>query len=91
MRAPTTLFRLPESTKSCSQALLAAFSILSVLVTLYRLPSEPPRPFKPGPRILTAGIWTVHFGIDNIGRDSQRGIRDVIKYVSSEGCWLGVK
>ena len=74
-------FSLPESTGSYYRTILAAFSILSVLVTLYRLPSEFPRPFKPGPRILTAGIWTLHFGIDNVGRDSQRGVRDVIRYI----------
>lgn len=56
-------------------------SVLSVLGTLYRWPSAPPRPFVPGPRILNAGIWTLHFGIDNEGRDSQRGVKTVIEYV----------
>jgi len=28
--------------------------------------------------MLTAGIWTVHFGIDNEGRDSQRRMRDLV-------------
>jgi hypothetical protein len=62
-------------------ALLASISITAFLVTLYRLPNEFSRPFKPGPRMLTAGIWTLHFGFDNEGRDSQRGVRDLIKCV----------
>ncbi|THH00526.1 hypothetical protein EW145_g7066 [Phellinidium pouzarii] len=33
----------------------------------------------PGPRIIRAGIWTVHFGIDNEGRDSQRAMSTLIK------------
>ncbi|GLB40582.1 putative frag1/DRAM/Sfk1 family protein [Lyophyllum shimeji] len=62
-----------------AKLLLAVVSVLSVLGTLYRWPSTPPRPFQPGPRIFNAGIWTVHFGIDNEGRDSQRGMTDLIR------------
>ncbi|KAF9466466.1 Frag1/DRAM/Sfk1 family-domain-containing protein [Collybia nuda] len=61
-----------------SKSLLSIISVLSVLGTLYRWPSAP-RPFVPGPRILNAGIWTLHFGIDNEGRDSQRGVKTVIE------------
>ncbi|KAJ7127156.1 Frag1/DRAM/Sfk1 family-domain-containing protein [Mycena epipterygia] len=64
---------------SYSRATLACFSIASLLVTMYRTPTGFPQPFKPGPRILTAGIWTVHFGMTNDGRDSQRLIRDVVR------------
>ncbi|CAK5268576.1 unnamed protein product [Mycena citricolor] len=67
------------SNTGLSRAVLALFAIASLLVTLYRTPSEFPRPFKPGPRILTAGIWTLHFGMDNEGRDSQRLVRDVVR------------
>ncbi|KAF5359583.1 hypothetical protein D9756_003165 [Leucocoprinus leucothites] len=59
--------------------LLSLMSISSGLVALYRLPSSPPHPFKPGPRIIQAGIWTVHFGFDNEGHDSQRGIRNLVR------------
>lgn len=54
-------------------------SVISGVVTVYRLPSSPPQPFKPGPRIIRAGIWTVHFGFDNEGHDSQRGIRNLVR------------
>lgn len=64
---------------SYTRGILVIFSVLSVLVSLYRLPKALPVPFKPGPRMLTAGIWTLHFGIDNIGQDSQRGVRDLVR------------
>ncbi|KAH9943702.1 Frag1/DRAM/Sfk1 family-domain-containing protein [Amylocystis lapponica] len=71
--------RLPGSTGTFAKNTLAVFSVLSLLVTLYRSPVVPPAPHRPGARLLRAGIWTVHFGIDNEGRDSQRRMRDLIK------------
>jgi hypothetical protein len=76
-----TTYSLTRSSASFSKTLLALVSILSVLGTIYRWPSSPPQPFKPGPRVLNAGIWTLHFGIDNTGRDSQRGVTDLIRCV----------
>ncbi|TBU27075.1 Frag1/DRAM/Sfk1 family-domain-containing protein [Dichomitus squalens] len=61
------------------QYALALLSALSLLATLYHIPTVVPTPHRPGPRIVRAGIWTVHFGIDNRGRDSQRLMRDLIK------------
>jgi len=57
---------------------LTLISVFGLIATLYRLPDSP-KPFRPGPRILRAGIWTLHFGIDNAGRDSQRRVRNVIR------------
>lgn len=69
---------------SFSRILLALICISSVLVSLYRWPSTSPRPHHPGARIVTAGIWTLHFGIDNEGRDSQRRVRDLIRCVEPD-------
>jgi hypothetical protein len=71
--------QLPAKTRSYSYVTLAVISTLSVLATLYRLPVTAPQPWRPGPRIFRAGIWTVHFGIDNEGRDSQRRMMRLIK------------
>lgn len=78
--AKSTSLTLPNSTSaSLSKTVLALISVLSVLGTLYRIPlGTPPTPYKPGPRIVNMGIWTVHFGIDNEGRESQRGITRVL-------------
>ncbi|KAG6805537.1 hypothetical protein H0H92_015033, partial [Tricholoma furcatifolium] len=73
-----TVVDINRKTASFGKALLAIVSILSVLGTLYRWPAVAPRPWKSGPRIFNAGIWTVHFGIDNVGRDSQRGMTDLL-------------
>ncbi|PIL29869.1 hypothetical protein GSI_08076 [Ganoderma sinense ZZ0214-1] len=70
---------LPKRAQYTVQYALAVFSALSLLATLYHTPIVVPKPHRPGPRIVRAGIWTVHFGIDNRGRDSQRLMRDLIK------------
>lgn len=58
---------------------LSVIAVLAGLVSLYRSPFHVIRPFRPGPRIIRAGIWTVHFGMDNEGRDSQRAMQDLIR------------
>ena len=57
---------------------LFLITIASLLVTIYRWP-PPPTPLKSGRKIVNAGIWTVHFGVDNAGRDSQRRMMDLIR------------
>ncbi|KAF9007648.1 Frag1/DRAM/Sfk1 family-domain-containing protein [Cyathus striatus] len=64
-------YRLHSAPPTANQARL--------LVSVYRLPSTAPKPYKPGPRVINAGIWTIHFGFDNIGHDSQRGVRNLVK------------
>ena len=75
---------LPRRTQYTIQYTLALLTVVSLLVTLYRTPSVVPKPHRPGSRIVRTGIWTVHFGIDNEGRDSQRAIRDLIRCVTRE-------
>lgn len=78
-----TAFSVPLSggVKRKISTALAILSVASLLVSMYRMPSASPHPHRPGPRIVRAGIWTVHFGIDNEGYDSQRRIRDLVRYV----------
>jgi len=77
---------ISQAAASFSKTLLAVLSVLSVLGTLYRLPSSAPVPFKQGPRVFNAGIWTLHFGIDNEGRDSQRSAAQLIRYGYLHDC-----
>ncbi|EJD06496.1 uncharacterized protein FOMMEDRAFT_75480 [Fomitiporia mediterranea MF3/22] len=58
---------------------LCVMAAVSGLVTSYRMPVNPPQPHRPGHRMVRAGIWTVHFGLDNEGRDSQRLMRDLVR------------
>ncbi|KAG7089727.1 hypothetical protein E1B28_011382 [Marasmius oreades] len=75
----TTLPSLSSTVASFSRAVLACISVLAILSTLYHFPSKPTTPHRAGHRMLRAGIWTVHFGIDDEGRDSQRRMRDLLK------------
>jgi hypothetical protein len=43
---------------------LAVCLLLGVLVVVHRRPSSKPLPYHPDARLITAGIWTVHFGMD---------------------------
>lgn len=79
---PNSCHHIPNSARTQIPAILCLLSLVSVLVTLIRWPAVGPRPFKAGTRVFNAGIWTIHFGIDNAGHDSQRRIRDVIRCVA---------
>ncbi|KAI0648890.1 Frag1/DRAM/Sfk1 family-domain-containing protein [Trametes meyenii] len=74
-------FNLPSGAHYKTQYTLALLTALSLLSTLWRAswPGVTPTPHHEAARIVRAGIWTVHFGIDNEGRDSQRRMRDLIK------------
>jgi hypothetical protein len=76
--APSSILYISNPTGIFARHLLTLFALSAVLTTIYRWPPIGPRPYKSGTRIFNAGIWTVHFGIDNIGYDSQRLIRDLI-------------
>ncbi|KAI0350036.1 hypothetical protein OH77DRAFT_1431428 [Trametes cingulata] len=79
--SPTSASRLPNGAHYKTQYTLALLSALSLLATVWRVswPAVVPVPHREAARIVRAGIWTVHFGIDNEGRDSQRRMRDLIK------------
>ncbi|KAI6103869.1 Frag1/DRAM/Sfk1 family-domain-containing protein [Pisolithus croceorrhizus] len=77
--------RSSRATAVYTVAFLAVLSLSSVLVTIFHWPVIGPTPYKPGTGVLNAGIWTVHFGFDNTGRDSQRRIRDVIRWLDVVG------
>lgn len=54
-------------------------SIFSIIFSYYRVPTEKPVPYYPKHRIFSGGIWTVHFGVDKEGRDSQRRMQELVK------------
>ncbi|KAF8604664.1 hypothetical protein BDV93DRAFT_522363 [Ceratobasidium sp. AG-I] len=64
--------------KSYVRSSLGLVIILAMSAALYRTPRKPPMPYHSGDRLITAGIWTMHFGQDDEGRDSQRRMRDLI-------------
>ena len=78
---PLRVQTLSRQAKTAAGSALAVLTVASLLVSLYRWPSVVIKPHRPGSRLARMGIWTVHFGIDNEGRDSQRRMRDLIKCV----------
>ncbi|KAF6759901.1 Frag1/DRAM/Sfk1 family-domain-containing protein [Ephemerocybe angulata] len=84
--------RLPDPFTSKTKRRATLILLLFATIPLYFSPllshpssKESIKPYKydlwkrSGKKLLNAGIWTVHFGFDNEGHDSQRGVRDVVR------------
>ncbi|KAI0297277.1 Frag1/DRAM/Sfk1 family-domain-containing protein [Multifurca ochricompacta] len=72
---------IPKLARRYLRASLALIAVAALIGPLRRAvpPTPAPAPTHARARILNAGIWTVHFGIDNTGHDSQRGMRDLFR------------
>ncbi|KOS17806.1 Protein CWH43 [Escovopsis weberi] len=62
------------------------FGLLTILINIIfmcaafmRFPTNDYKPYHPEDRILTAGIWTIHFSLDNDMWSSEYRMRDLIK------------
>ncbi|KAF8250255.1 hypothetical protein K440DRAFT_542160 [Wilcoxina mikolae CBS 423.85] len=58
---------------------LTALQLLSVSVAYLRFPTFDYKPYHPAEKLVTTGIWTVHFALDNDMWSSERRMRDAIK------------
>ncbi|KAK9796921.1 hypothetical protein SCARD494_04004 [Seiridium cardinale] len=58
---------------------LAVINILFLVSAYYRFPSNDYKPYHEDSRVLTAGIWTIHFSLDNDMWSSEYRMRDLIK------------
>ncbi|OAX84807.1 hypothetical protein ACJ72_00830 [Emergomyces africanus] len=58
---------------------LAALQLLSISVAYLRFPTNDYTPYHKDDKLVTAGIWTVHFSLDNDMWSSERRMRDAIK------------
>ncbi|KAL5335726.1 Frag1/DRAM/Sfk1 family-domain-containing protein [Aspergillus crustosus] len=58
---------------------LVALQLLSVSIAYLRFPTNDYTPYHKEDKVVTAGIWTVHFGLDNDMWASERRMRDVIE------------
>ncbi|KAK4048885.1 Protein cwh43 [Microbotryomycetes sp. JL201] len=71
-----------HSTRTLPARLQLALTLLltaSVITLHHRRPRTSPAPIKPGARIVTAGIWTVHFAMDGRMWESQRRMADIVR------------
>ena len=58
---------------------LLALQLLSTSIAYLRFPTNDYVPYHPDEKLFTAGIWTIHFSLDNDMWTSERRIRDAIK------------
>ena len=58
---------------------LLALQLLSISVAYLRFPPYNYKPYHENEKLVTAGIWTIHFSLDNDMWSSERRMRDVIK------------
>ncbi|KAI9787757.1 MAG: hypothetical protein M1839_000289 [Geoglossum umbratile] len=58
---------------------LIVLQLLSASIAYLRFPTYDYKPYHRDEKLLTAGIWTVHFSLDNDMWSSERRMRDVIK------------
>lgn len=58
---------------------LIGLELFAASVAYIRFPSLDYQPYHKDKKIVTAGIWTVHFALDNDMWSSERRMRDVIK------------
>jgi endonuclease/exonuclease/phosphatase family metal-dependent hydrolase len=58
---------------------LLVIELLSASVSYLRFPSYNYTPYHPEQKLVTAGIWTIHFSLDNDMWSSERRMRDAIK------------
>ena len=59
--------------------LLMFLESLAVSISYLRFPTNNYVPYHKDEKVITAGIWTIHFSIDNDMWSSERRIRDLVK------------
>ena len=68
-----------SSALSSVKKIIYPLIVISGLIAYIRLPTSDPVPYHPGTNMFTAGIWTIHFGLDNEMWASEGRMRDLIR------------
>lgn len=79
--SPAPLPPIPHLARRYIRTTLTLIAVVALMGPLGRSAQLAPTPVPAHARarIVNAGIWAVHFGIDNAGRDSQRSMRDLFR------------
>ncbi|KGK39540.1 hypothetical protein CAS74_002940 [Pichia kudriavzevii] len=59
--------------------IIVSLLFLSGIIAFNRFQYSVPKPYHPKSRLVTAGIWTIHFGLDNDMWASEYRMRDLIR------------
>ena len=70
---------LPSRWLSYNVYILIVLELLAASVSYLRFPTNDYVPYHKDEKLITAGIWTIHFSLDNDMWSAERRIRDVIK------------
>ncbi len=69
----------PNRAMSYYVYILMFLELLAVSISYLRFPTNDYVPHHKDEKVITAGIWTIHFSIDNDMWSSERRIRDLVK------------
>ncbi|KAG1502139.1 hypothetical protein G6F47_001841 [Rhizopus delemar] len=73
-------FHILKHARFMARILVAVFIMLSALISSHRMMnSKSPVPYTTSEKSFTAGIWTIHFALDNDMWASERRMRDAIR------------
>jgi len=83
-KAPSSSLNVPDRRRPSGHRKyhLGALGLLNVLflsANFLRFPTNDYKPYHPEDRLFTAGIWTIHFSLDNDMWSSEYRMRDLIK------------
>lgn len=70
---------IPHRLASYYSYVLVALELLAISVGYLRFPTNDYTPHHKDEKLITAGIWTIHFSLDNDMWSSERRIRDLVK------------
>ena len=68
-----------ERFKSYYVYALTVLELLAISVSYLRFPTNDYIPYHKDQKVITAGVWTIHFSLDNDMWSSERRIRDLIR------------
>lgn len=69
----------PSTLNSYSIYALMGLELLAISISYLRFPTNDYSPYHKDEKVITAGIWTIHFSLDNDMWSSERRVRDLIK------------
>lgn len=59
--------------------ILGALQVLALSLAYLRFPTNDNKPYQEGEKVMTAGVWTIHFSLDNDMWSSEHRMRDIIR------------
>lgn len=70
---------MPSRSTSSYTSVLLVIELIALAIAYLRFPTNDYIPYHRDEKVITAGIWTIHFSLDNDMWSSERRMRDLIK------------